>query len=92
MSDKRVTASIGDGRTIEFESPEDALVFAASTGYANFVLTWQQIYPGKGNPGQRDFSKYLIEGKTRLRGILTNTHLSDGQTLAQALKKEKLRQ
>lgn len=90
MSEQRITARIGDGRSIEFASAEDALIFAASVGYANFALTWQQVYPDK-SPTQRDFSHYLLEGKSRLKDILATTYLSDGQTLEQALK-EKLRQ
>lgn len=89
MNEQPVKASIGNGQYIHFASSTDALIFAASTGFENFAKCWAQLYPDSPNPKHRDFHSYTTKDRqARLPTILKETKLSNGQTLAEALRKK----
>ena len=85
----KVIASIGGGRSVEFNTRQDALLFSANCGsYAEFVNIYRQIY--QTDKGSNHSYKQLRSPMNRkqLFQMMESTKVSDGSTLFDAVRSQ----
>ncbi len=85
---KTVTAQLAPNLSVTFDSVEDCLLFVANFGPSTrFFQTFKQLTGDKAR--MKDWRKYSSpEGKIRCAEMMARTHLSDGSTLLEAVKRK----
>ncbi len=86
----KVTSRLPDGREVEFESRQDALLFAANTGnFAAFVNIYRQVYQTATGAGRLYTELRSPDNRKKAFQIARDTKLSDGTSLFDALRSMK---
>jgi hypothetical protein len=85
----KVIASIGGGRSVEFNTRQDALLFSANYGsYASFLVVYRQIYQTEKGSNHNYKQLRSPSNRKQLFQMMQNTRLSDGSTLFDAVRSQ----
>ena len=82
-------AKLGDGRMVEFNSRQDALLFAANfSSYIIFLGIYMQVYDTERGANIQYRNLRGFKNRKELLKVMQNTYLSDGSTLFEAVRSQ----